>query len=273
MKRPLGVSTTLLEKEFEPKLLGEVAARGITHLELFVSPGISYFDRDEAVHALVAEAGRHGLTFWSIHAPFGPATDLSNPEELARRAAVQAVVRALEIGVMTGAELVVIHAGLALGDEEEVRFRRRQSIRSINELCKLSSQRGLGLAVEYLATNGRGLGISSADLLDLFSVVDGTPGVCMDTNHANLGEPLNDAMRALGERIQTLHISDNDGIVERHLMPGEGTIDWSGFTRILDDIGYAGPLMYEASNSGDGVPERLDLVVSSAREQLGWRPV
>ncbi|HUS80922.1 MAG TPA: sugar phosphate isomerase/epimerase, partial [Armatimonadota bacterium] len=166
----------------------------------------------------------------------------------------------------------VIHAGLSLGDEDEIATRRRQSIRSINELCKLSSQRGLGLAVEYLATNGRGLGITSGDLLDLLRVVDGTPGVCLDTNHANLGEPVGEAVRALGSRITTVHISDNDGVRERHLMPGEGGIHWPEFMRLLDEIGYGGPLMYEATVSGETVAERLDLTVQTAREILGWEP-
>ena len=267
MHRPLGISTSLLDKKFKPSLLSEVAARGITHIELFVQAGISYFDSDEAVAELIAEAERPGITFWSVHAPFS-GVDLSNPDELARREALQAVVRALDVGKMIGCELVVIHAGMSTGDADEIELRRRQSIRSINELCKLSSQRGLGLAVEYLPTNVPRIGNSSADIIDLFRVVDGTPGVCMDVNHANLGEPMAEAIRALGERIVTVHISDNDGINERHFMPGQGTIDWGEVMSLLDEIGYEGPLMYEASNSGENIPERLDMVVDSAGEYL-----
>ncbi len=189
MHRPLGISTSLLDKNFKPSLLSEVAARGITHIELFLAAGISYFDGDEAVAELIAEAERQGITFWSVHAPFS-GVDLSNPDEIPRREAVQAVVRALDVGKMIGCGLVVIHAGMSTGDADEIELRRRQSIRSINELCKLSSQRGLGIAVEYLPTNVPRIGNSSADIIDLFRVVDGAPGVCMDVNHANLGEPL-----------------------------------------------------------------------------------
>ncbi len=271
MQRPLGISTSLLDKEFEPSLLGEVAARGITKLEMFAATDISYFESDEAVAALRAEADRVGVNFWSVHAPF-VGQDLSTPEELERRAAVQTAIRALEIGAALGCQLMVVHAGRSIGEADEVETRRRQAIRSINELCKLTSQRGLGLAVEYLPTNGPHLGNSSAGMFDLLRVVDGQPAVCMDTNHTNLGETLADAMRALGDRIGTLHISDNDGIAERHVMPGEGSIDWPQFMQLLDEIGYAGPLMYEASNSGETILERLDLVVASAREHLGWEP-
>jgi sugar phosphate isomerase/epimerase len=267
MHRPLGISTSLLDKKFKPALLAEVAARGITHIELFLAAGISYFDSDEAVAELIAEAQRQGITFWSVHAPFG-SVDLSNPDEIPRREAVQAVVRSLDVAQTINCELVVIHAGLSTGDPDEVQLRRRQSIRSINELCKLSSQRGLGLAVEYLPTNVPRIGNTSADIIDLFRVVDGAPGVCMDANHANLGEPLAEAIRALADRIVTVHISDNDGINERHFMPGEGTIDWGEFMSLLDEIGYEGPLMYEASNAGDNILERLDMVVASAREYL-----
>ena len=267
MDRPLGISTSLLDKKFKPALLSEVAARGITHIELFLAAGISYFDSDEAVAELIAEAERQEITFWSVHAPFS-GVDLSSLDELARREAVQSVVRALEVGEMINCELVVIHAGMSTGDADEVQLRRRQSLRSINELCKLSSQRGLELAVEYLPTNVPRIGNTSDDIIDLFRVVDGAPGVCLDVNHTNLGEPMGEAIRALGERIITVHISDNDGINERHFMPGQGTIDWDEFMALLDEIGYEGPLMYEASNAGESILERLDMVVESAREYL-----
>jgi len=76
-------------------------------------------------------------------------------------------------------------------------------------------------------------------------------------------------VRTLGSRITTLHISDNDGEQERHQMPGAGVIDWAEFTALLDEIGYAGPLMYE-TNSAENVPELMRETAANARRHFGW---
>ncbi len=262
----------MLNTDFQPSLLAEVAARGISHLELNTPVNSPFFENDEAVQGVIESAGEHGLTFWSVHAPFGGEVDLSQPEELARRHSVQCILRSVEIARMIGAGLVVIHAGLTTGDEAEQEQRRRQAIRSINELVKRSSQAGVEIAVEYLPTNKERICNTSKDCNELLALVDGEPGICMDTNHANLGEPLSEAVTALAERIVTLHVSDNDGVEERHIMPGEGTIDWTEFVGLLDQIGYRGPYIYEASKSSEDIAERLDMTVSSAREYLGWEP-
>jgi sugar phosphate isomerase/epimerase len=262
----------MLNTDFEPDLLAAVAARGITHLELYTPVASSLFEADEAVLAVTDVARRHDLVFWSVHAPFGGEVDLSQPDELPRRHSVQCILRALEIAERVDAGMLVIHAGLSTGDEEERGQRLKQAIRSVNELVKRSSQAGVGLALEYLPTNKERICNSSQDCHHLLRYVDGAPGICMDTNHANLGEPLAQAVTALGDRIATLHISDNDGVEERHLMPGQGTIDWAEFVGLLDDIGYTGALIYEASQSSEDITERLDMTVSSARQYLGWEP-
>lgn len=63
MYRPLGISTAVLSKQFDPELLGEVALRGNTHLELFLTPSISYFNSDGALCAL-----GEGIMSWTMMA-------------------------------------------------------------------------------------------------------------------------------------------------------------------------------------------------------------
>jgi sugar phosphate isomerase/epimerase len=58
----------------------------------------------------------------------------------------------------------------------------------------------------------------------------------------------------LGDRLLTLHISDNDGIDERHWLPGQGIINWPGFIRALESSNYAGAFVYETtSKTGPGL--------------------
>jgi sugar phosphate isomerase/epimerase len=79
-------------------------------------------------------------------------------------------------------------------------------------------------------------------------------GACLDVNHANLRENPADTVRWLGHRLLTLHISDNDGVDERHWMPGRGVINWLEFLGALEDSAYSGTLVYETTPvNGPGV--------------------
>jgi sugar phosphate isomerase/epimerase len=271
MRRPLAISSTMLGDEITADALNEAITRGITHLELLIPPDgetCPTFGEFSHIADLVRGAG---MRFWSVHAPFGGGVDLSEPDELARREAMCQVRRACEVANLLGAKCVVVHAGLRTGDAEEQEQRRRQSLRSLNCLLKCTCQLGVHLAVEYLPANKERLCNNSAEICDLLGLCDGTPGVCLDTNHVNLGEALPDATRTLAEWLVTLHLSDNDGEREMHIMPGEGVIDWKEFMHVLDEIGYHGPLVYEIAG-GETVAERMEMTVCSAREVLGWEP-
>ena len=90
------------------------------------------------------------------------------------------------------------------------------------------------------------MGNTAADLTAMF---DGFPpvfGACLDVNHL-MGQyrELPAVIDKLGTRLITLHISDYDGVDERHWMPGTGVIGWPGVIAALRDIGYHGPFNYE----------------------------
>ena len=55
----------------------------------------------------------------------------------------------------------------------------------------------------------------------------------------------------VGSRITTLHISDYDGIDERHWLPGveKGVINWNNVVDSLVSIGYEGPFMFESAGT------------------------
>ena len=76
--------------------------------------------------------------------------------------------------------------------------------------------------------------------------------VVIDTNHFLKDRP-EDAILAIGgEKIKALHISDNDFIYERHMMPGDGLNDWNKIIGALEQIGYTGSFNYEVSLSKYG---------------------
>ncbi len=271
MNRPLGISSTMLGPDLTASELSEAADRGITHLEIFVRAESSLLEDKDEVLQVAERIAEAGMVPWSVHAPFGGEVDLSAPDELKRRASVGTIRCACSVAEYLGARWVVAHAGIRGEDPEEDERRSCQSLRSINCLLAHMSLREIGLAIEYLPGSKPRLWNESGEILETLELLDGPPSVCLDTNHANLSEPLSDAVRALGASIGTLHISDNDGEQEMHQFPGEGVIDWPGFVDALDAVGYAGPLIYEARMEGN-VSDHLEMTASTAREQLGWEP-
>ncbi len=52
-------------------------------------------------------------------------------------------------------------------------------------------------------------------------------GICWDAGHANVsGYKQSEQLAVIGERLEVLHVHDNDGIRDSHLPPFDGNVDW-----------------------------------------------
>jgi len=99
-------------------------------------------------------------------------------------------------------------------------------------------------------------------------------GFCLDSGHHNAREvPEVDMLGRFGHRLMALHLHDNIGKDDLHLLPFDGTVDWPAQMRKIAETGYAGPTTLEVMNIGyeDKTPEEyLALAVERAKrlEQL-----
>ena len=74
---------------------------------------------------------------------------------------------------------------------------------------------------------------------------------CLDIGHAEMrgaGQGAANTARALGRRLQALHIHDNDKWHDSHQIPFSMSIDFAAVVRALKDIGYKGWFTLEADN-------------------------
>lgn len=71
--------------------------------------------------------------------------------------------------------------------------------------------------------------------------------ICYDSGHANCFQAT-DILEAYPEKLDCLHLHDNDGITDQHLLPGEGNIDWTELSSKLKACGYQGPVSLEVTN-------------------------
>ena len=78
-------------------------------------------------------------------------------------------------------------------------------------------------------------------------------GFCLDVGHANLTkQDIKEYIKALGHRLTILHIHDNNGLDDMHMIPysylattSSTVCDWEGFVEGLREIGYKGVLAFE----------------------------
>jgi sugar phosphate isomerase/epimerase len=198
------------------------------------------------VQALAVFLRTLGLNVHSLHAPFSDTLDLSHTGELRRRAAVNEVIKSMDVLKFLGGQYLVIHPASNETSLHDRNAHFRQSRRSIEEIAQCMDGTNLKLAVENQLPH-----ILGGDVQTLLNLVEGLPadrvGICFDTSHANLyqGRPVEDSFNALAARVMTLHISDNYGHADDHFIIGDGHINWRGFVAALTRAQYQGVFMME----------------------------
>ena len=76
--------------------------------------------------------------------------------------------------------------------------------------------------------------------------------ICVDTGHTHEAgsfwvPPAEEMIRILGKDISILHLHDNSGHWDDHLLPGMGNIKWPAVFDALDEVGYSGVYNFELS--------------------------
>ena len=226
--------------------------------------------RDEYVIAQLKRLADTGRIF-SAHTPFGEQLDLSSLDNEIRRSGVNACILTADLLSKLGGKTLVVHSSPYFDDLSERPQRLARCAESIAEIADYCRGLGISVAVELLA--GTRLGNTGQELLSLLEAVDRpNVGVCLDVNHVFPADDLIPAVRLLGTHIITLHISDYDGIEEKHWLPTQGVIDWAGLVRALREVGYSGPFMYEMYMEA-GVGEMASLLEENYRKIMMGRGV
>jgi len=247
----LGTSTSLF-RELDRDRLRETLESGITHLEIVIPAA----DPNPSSRQEVVDACRElGLTVHSVHLPFNWEWDPSEPDPELRSQILKKHRAILEEVAAWGPKTAILHPSYEPIAPDE-RSRRIKACReSLAVLGEAAAALGIRLCVECLPRTC--LGNTSAEIATLIDGLD-CVSVCCDVNHL-VQETPQEFIRAVGQRIDAVHISDYDGQDEKHWPPGRGVIDWDAVIAALAEAGFPGPLMFEVvSRKGeDPVEPRL----------------
>lgn len=185
-----------------------------------------------------------GVGLWSLHVPFWPFEEINiatKDNELRTRTIKFLTENYIKPAADIGIHVTVIHPSAEPNEDSEREELLKIGAESLAELAEIGAPLGMTIAAEDLPRTC--LGNCSSDIKKLISLNDKLR-VCFDTNHVLIEKNV-DFVKALGNKIITLHVSDYDFLNERHWLPYEGKQDWVALVTALEEVGYEGPFMYE----------------------------
>ena len=226
--------------------------------------GQSWRDEEAWAQRLRAIADGAGGLFVQMHGPmfnkFGAGAD--------HDALLALCERCLQTATILGVPWVVLEPETSTGPFDAAQRRRHleQNAAFVRRLLPLAERTGTGIALENLPDSGahsrkarRWYGAVPEELLELVEALDHPlVGVCWDTGHAHL-QALDQgrALRTIGAHLRALHVQDNDGHSDQHLLPFHGTIDWADVMAALAAVSYAGAFTYEVHRAIRVLPDAL----------------
>jgi len=240
MKNLLGLSSGFFVEPTKDKWRAAVKA-GLTEAELAFEWKLQdgdAFEKAKRDYVLLTESG---VNISSCHLPFGAQRDISALDEPRCGGAMIYTKKLLDWIASKNIGMAVIHQSFEPIGEAERPARLAKAAENLRELGRYAKERGIVLAAEDLPRTCLG---NCAD--EMLALTDNgrSASICFDVNHL-LNESQKDFYEKTAPYVVTTHLSDYDGIDERHWLPGDGCIDWRGLARMFEARGYTGRYIFE----------------------------
>jgi sugar phosphate isomerase/epimerase len=268
MKYPISISMNIAGHRSSHELMRRLAAAGFDGLDFdfysrwgqVAASGQAEIDR--WADGLAASAAEAGLKWFLGHGPFFNVLGTRAEDDAGRRACSAALGVFGRIGI----PWMVLHPGAAPGggDGSHRRAMIDGNAAFIRTLLGHCERVGVGIALENVPPEAVPYRFAQLpqDLLELADAVNHPlVGLCWDTGHGRImNVDQRAAVTAIGSRLKVLHLQENDGAGDDHMLPYASTrkgVDWAGLMAGLRDIGYSGALNYEVDAAFCRLPEEL----------------
>lgn len=193
--------------------------------------------------ALPEMTRKAGLIFDNIHVPYRGCNALWSANDEERMDIVNRHIRWIEDCGRHSIPRMVMHVTLGT----RATLHHEKGIDSVRRLVEAAERHGVTLAIE----NTR----SPQHIQTILEAIS-SPflGLCYDSSHDFLYSPTPiSLLETWSSRLQALHLSDTDGKLDRHWLPGEGTVDFESL----------GPHLAKVE---DNVPRMLEVVARDVEE-------
>ncbi len=272
-----------ISRKLTPDLLAQMASHGFNAVEIFCARSHFDYTSKSEIQAIKGALEIHRLTLSSIHAPTsrdlsatregGTPLSVCEVERVRRIEAMDEFKRAIDVAEELPFPRMVMHMS---GSRETADPRKRDAAFSTLEHLSLHARHvGVTLAIENTTSEmGDSAYIRSfigetrlTALRANFDIghanlADGLPGASNDERISKSFEPLRDLVSAI-------HLHDNHGEKDEHLLPYDGSIDWPSAVPLLQSAPAKNlPIVLELKEKTGPDSPSLAEQLSSARSSL-----
>lgn len=200
-------------------------------------------DYRERALALRKYADEIGIECNQAHAPFpfkaNSSLDMSNEE-------YRSLIRAIEVASILGAKNIIIHARRVPNGEDFNEY-NRIFYSSFIPYCEKFN---ICVSVENLYKKEVPVFGEPNELTEFINSINSKwINACVDVGHLGITgfQPENVIRRLNSKILKAVHIHDNDGISDQHLLPYAGKFNWDEITSALKAIKYNGDFTFEVT--------------------------
>lgn len=203
---------------------------------------------EDNAKAILEYTLKKGAKFVQAHAPGGNplSEDAVDADKL-----VMDTIRSIDVCGILGIPNIVVHAGTVKGASKDESFEKNREFfrklfpamerNNVNVLCENSTKRNVG---DLYFTN------TGADIKEFVRFVNHPLfHVCWDTGHGNCEGAQYNEIAEIGSDLYAVHINDNRGCGDEHLLPYFGTMNMDEIINALIDINYKGYFTFEACSA------------------------
>lgn len=237
----LGVSTSVYLHKRIKKAINKIGKLNFKYIELWGEPPHLWFD--EPNYKKLAEIKKFLNEKELIPTYHGPAHDIDitsvNPG--IRKESLKQNKEAINIASFLGSDIIVIHMGSYYpGDKEGTENGKDRLYKSLDYLLPYAEKNNITIALENYPVGENAIFNKPEEVLNILNDFSTEYlKLTLDIGHANLTNisPLH-YIKTLGDEIVHLHLSDNFGKEDQHLVPGEGEINYLEIIKILKEISF-----------------------------------
>lgn len=200
------------------------------------------------VEAIMTDATDQGFDFYMGHLPFmgGISKNEAVMEDFKNK-----MHNAIDAAAALGLKYAVMHPNaanfpLVKYDHDE---QRTVTLDLLSPFVEHANRVGLNVIVENMRVQSGKMQchrycMTAEELCDLADTLG--IGVCWDFGHAHLsGLKQSKALEYVGSRLKAVHVNDNGGIEDDHVLPFSGQVNWKDAMHGLALTGFDGPLNFE----------------------------
>ena len=187
---------------------------------------------------------------FSVHAPLSDVNIASlNPEM--RKESIKQISETIKIASELDIHLITMHPGhlspLAVLVPEKIREINKNSVKQISKTAK---EYNVTVALENMPNQRI---TTSHSLKELLEIADSNVEICFDIGHANTNNNIHEFLDY--GKFANVHIHDNIGKNDPHLVIGEGNIDFRNVLKKLNEK-YNGVVVLESRGLKAGVESK-----------------